>query len=183
MPFFLFKNNPIPDVILILNMALLLMQDRAGVTFAPHQLATYTTPNFYIGDAAAALRDASSTRPLQANHATPGMRTVHALHAAAHPQSSNSVPAKSSSSHPPLHAEPSFSHGGAFPGKRKRAQDGVGEGTGPEAAKHHAQTAGPSSAQGTHQAQQSFGMSLPSQLGPAVSASAAQVLTAGMPVQ
>lgn len=160
--------------------AMLLLQNRSGVTFAPHQLATYTTPNFYMGDAAAAFRDASSTRPSQANHPTAGVRSAQALHAAM-PQSSGAVPAKSSTSHPALHAEPSFSHGVAFPGKRKWSQDDATDGALHDKAKLHAHVVDGTPAQ---QAQKIYADTRPgSQLGRAGSASAAnQVLTAGMPV-
>ena len=160
------------------------MQDRADVTFAPHQLATYSTPNFYMGDAAALLRDASSSRPSQPHAATLGLRSGQASQSA-NPQNSTTVPAKSSTSHAPLHAEPSFSHGGAFPGKRKRSQDNVVEGAAADTATLHATAPSVSHVQHTQRAQQSFGISLPSsQLGAAGSTPAtAQVLTAGMPVQ
>ena len=47
-------------------------QDAAGVTFAPHQLTSYTTPNFFTGEAALALREANKSRPSSAHAPTPG---------------------------------------------------------------------------------------------------------------
>ena len=48
------------------------VQDAAGVTFAPRQLMSYTTPNFFTGEAASALRDANQSRPSSARIPTPG---------------------------------------------------------------------------------------------------------------
>lgn len=139
-------------------MTCVVLQNQSGVTFAPHQLATYTTPNFYMGDAAAGLRDSNSIKSPQANHALPGTRSAQALHTA-NVQNSGAVPAKSSTSHPPLHAEPSFSHGVTFPGKRKWSQDMATDNSVQDQVKSHAQ--------------QSY----------TASPAASQVLIAGMPVQ
>ena len=48
------------------------VQGVAGVTFAPRQLTSYTTPNFFTGEAALALREANKSRPSSASATPPG---------------------------------------------------------------------------------------------------------------
>ena len=51
-------------------------QGTTGVTFAPRQLTSYTTPNFFSGEAASALREANKSRPSSADIVTPGAVTA-----------------------------------------------------------------------------------------------------------
>ena len=53
------------------------LQGVTGVTFAPRQLTSYTTPNFFTGEAALALREANKPRPSSANAPVPGVATAH----------------------------------------------------------------------------------------------------------
>ena len=174
------------------------VQGVAGVTFAPRQLTSYTTPNFFTGEAALALREANKSRPSSANTPTPGAATAQtplphppraqASHAATHtPSEQEGLPSQSAT------ALPSNSDNIEEPPLKRRAmrkqqptQKAIEAGLAPALAGHQGQSQG-TDVSGLHPLQdgrkQSHGSHAPVQSEVSLSAAQPEHMQTGMPVQ
>lgn len=167
-------------------------QGPAGVTFAPRHLASYTTPNFFSGEAASALREASHSGAAFAKDFaadTAGAQSTHSPHA-----QSNSMPSLlSADKHPlPSQSPQVFPSGGEQNGdppakrrsrERQPTQKAIEAGLAPALAGQQGQSS-PTSGVRPMQDAQHTKQSAQSQAGMSLSTGVrAQHLHAGMPVQ
>ena len=162
-----------------------------GVTFAPRQLTSYTTPNFFTGEALSALREANPSRPSSANGPAPGAATAQGP--LPHPpqaQGSHMAMQESLPSQSPT-ALPSSSDTNGEPPVKRRAmrkqqptQKAIEAGLAPALAGHQGQGTDGS---GLHPLQdgtkQSHGPHAPVQSGVSLSAAQLEHMQTGMPVQ
>lgn len=171
--------------------AVCVAQGPAGVTFAPRQLASYTTPNLFSGEAASALREASHSGAAVAKGFaadSAGAQSTHSPHA-----QSNSMPSSLSADKHPLSSQGPlvFPSGGEQKGEppakrrsreRQPTQKAIEAGLAPALAGQQGQSS-PTSVRPMQDAQHTK-QSAQSQAGMSLSTAVpAQHLHAGMPVQ
>ncbi|KAL3162457.1 hypothetical protein ABBQ32_010122 [Trebouxia sp. C0010 RCD-2024] len=167
--------------------------DVAGVTFAPRHLTSYTTPNFFTGEAASALRDANKSRSASANAAAPGVVTAQppcpsqtqGSQAAMHTHSEQeSLPRQSPAALPSNNGEPPVKRRALR--KQQPTQKAIEAGLAPALAGHQGQGHG-SGLHSLHSlqdgAKQSQGPHGPVQSGVSLSAAQPEHMQTGMSVQ
>ena len=173
------------------------VQGVAGVTFAPRQLTSYTTPNFFTGEAALALREANKSRPSSANAPTPGATAQTPLphppqaqgsHAATHtPSEQEGLPSQSPTALPcndDNTEEPPLKRRALR--KQQPTQKAIEAGLAPALAGHQGHSQG-NGGSGLHPLQdgrkQSHGTLAPVQSEVSLSAAQPEHMQTGMPVQ
>lgn len=183
----------LPDHCLLKCCSTVAMQDVAGVTFAPRHLTSYTTPNFFTGEAASALRDANKSRSASANAAAPGVVTAQppcpsqtqGSQAAMHTHSEQeSLPRQSPAALPSNNGEPPVKRRALR--KQQPTQKAIEAGLAPALAGHQGQGHG-SGLHSLHSlqdgAKQSQGPHGPVQSGVSLSAAQPEHMQTGMSVQ
>ena len=161
------------------------------VTFAPRQLTSYTTPNFFTGEAASALREANKSGPSSANVAAHGAVTAETplptasqgSHAVKRTHSEQeSLRSQSPAALPSNTVEPPAKRRALR--KQQRTQKAIKAGLAPALAGHQGQGHGGS---GLHSlqdgAKQSHGPHAPVQSGVSLSAAQPEHMQTRMPVQ
>ena len=172
------------------------LQGVTGVTFAPRQLTSYTTPNFFTGEAALALMEANKSRPSSANAPTTSAATSQTplprpsqapgTHAATHtPSEQEDLPSQSPAALPSNSdntEEPPFKR--RVTRKQQPTLKAIEAGLAPALAGHQSQGTHGS---GLHPLQegrkQSHGTHAPVQSEMSLSAAQPEHMQTGMPVQ